>query len=521
MGRTGISHVERKAIRSWTFSQHPRPRQKAIVAWFEAEFARKLSQSTISESLDDRFQHLDAEAPLSNTAYRVRAAAWPILEAILYEWQQKIEAQGALVSGDLLADKAREIWLQIPTYQGQTIPEFSSGWVTKFKQRWGIKEVIQHGEQSSVPQAAAEEMTEIRDLCLRFPDEDIFNMDETGLFWRWAISRGLATTSIPGVKKDKSRVSIILCSNATGTERLPPWVIGKAKQPRALRGVNISAIGCVWRASTRGWVNQSIIAEWLSAFYSYVENRKVLLLMDNFSAHLIGLQLQPPPLNITVQLLPKNSTSLYQPLDQGIIKNFKSYYRKQWLQFSIEHYNQSLNPFDYMTLLSTLRWVAVSWLVNIKNSTTINCYIKSTCIPKRWQAQDTGADEGDSIEQLYQAATQTGHIRDAMAIENFLNPIDEDIEEDEEATSLQDIITNHLGTSTLEVEEDDTLPPPAPTTLQALQAVRTLLHYQEYQDGVGYNDISYMRELERSLAAQSIRNMRQSTISEWLQPREA
>jgi hypothetical protein len=433
MGRTGISHVERKAIRSWTFSQHPRPRQKAIVAWFEAEFARKLSQSTISESLDDRFQHLDAEAPLSNTAYRVRAAAWPILEAILYEWQQKIEAQGALVSGDLLADKAREIWLQIPTYQGQTI----------------------------------------------------------------------------------------LCSNATGTERLPPWVIGKAKQPRALRGVNISAIGCVWRASTRGWVNQSIIAEWLSAFYSYVENRKVLLLMDNFSAHLIGLQLQPPPLNITVQLLPKNSTSLYQPLDQGIIKNFKSYYRKQWLQFSIEHYNQSLNPFDYMTLLSTLRWVAVSWLVNIKNSTIINCYIKSTCIPKRWQAQDTGADEGDSIEQLYQAATQTGHIRDAMAIENFLNPIDEDIEEDEEATSLQDIITNHLGTSTLEVEEDDTLPPPAPTTLQALQAVRTLLHYQEYQDGVGYNDISYMRELERSLAAQSIRNMRQSTISEWLQPREA
>ena len=126
MGRKGISNLERKAIRSWTFSQQPQPRQKAIIAWFEAEFGRKLSQSTVSESLDDRFQYLDAALPATSaatstsastsasasavdTAYRARGAAWPRLESILYEWQQRVQARSRLVLGDILAKKAREI----------------------------------------------------------------------------------------------------------------------------------------------------------------------------------------------------------------------------------------------------------------------------------------------------------------------------------------------------------------------------------------------------------------------------
>ena len=34
----------------------------------------------------------------------------------------------------------------------------------------------------------------------------------------------------------------------------------------------------------------------------------------------------PPPANIKIQWLPANSTSVYQPLDQGIIMNLKTYY---------------------------------------------------------------------------------------------------------------------------------------------------------------------------------------------------
>ena len=53
------------------------------------------------------------------------------------------------------------------------------------------------------------------------------------------------------------------------------------------------------------------------------------LLLDNCAAHKIennGLQF------IELVFLPPNTTSYIQPLDQGIIKNFKHYYRRQMLQ---------------------------------------------------------------------------------------------------------------------------------------------------------------------------------------------
>ena len=208
---------------------------------------------------------------------------------------------------------------------------------------------------------------------------------------------------------------------------------------------------------------------------------------------------------------------MYQPLDQGVIQNFKTYYRKHWLRFSIKYYDLGLNPFDYMTILYTLHWIVESWLLDIKNTTILNCYIKSTCIPKRWQDPGSRVGGEESIESLYQAATQAGQIHDAMDLEDFLHPTEEDIEEDEDI-SLQDIIAAQLGTTQEGLqEEEEVLPPPAPSAGEALQAVQTLLRYQEYQEAVKYEDISYLKQLERSLKAVSVRSMRQSTISDWLQ----
>jgi hypothetical protein len=56
-------------------------------------------------------------------------------------------------------------------------------------------------------------------------------MDETGLYWKMMPSQGLSSQVLPGVKKEKARISIALCVNTSGLDRFPIWAIGQYKTP--------------------------------------------------------------------------------------------------------------------------------------------------------------------------------------------------------------------------------------------------------------------------------------------------
>ena len=75
-----------------------------------------------------------------------------------------------------------------------------------------------------------------------------------------------------------------------------------------------------------------IIEEFLWWFDRRMNGWHVLLLMDNFSAHVAAAKnikaigrLQ----HTHILFLPENATRVHQPLDQGVIQNFKSYYRRE------------------------------------------------------------------------------------------------------------------------------------------------------------------------------------------------
>jgi hypothetical protein len=68
------------------------------------------------------------------------------------------------------------------------------------------------------------------------------------------------------------------------------------------------------------------------------ERRKVLLLLDNFSGHELGVQLVGGKQGleyVRIEWLPPNTTSHWQPLDQGIIAGFKLLYRRQWISYML------------------------------------------------------------------------------------------------------------------------------------------------------------------------------------------
>ena len=442
---------------------------------------------------------------------------------ILFDWQQRLERRGADITGDILCKKAAEIWPRIPEYANLKAPTFSNGWLEGFKKRHKIKRRTRHGEAGSVPALAEAEMRSIRTLRGEYAEEDVFNMDETGLFWRMAPSSDLSTEARPGVKKDKSRVSIVCCTNFTGSEKLPLWLIGKSQRPRPLKKINLKALGVEWRGTKNGWVTSLIMAQWLRSFYETIgSSRNVLLLMDNFGAHSSGVEMAPPPLNIRIQWLPPNSTSHFQPLDQGIIQNLKVYYRKSWLEFMIQRYENEQDPIKEMNLLYMVRWLRKAWFTEVQPTTIYRCFRKAKIQPQSEPLLLPG-DPGPDMASLYSLAQRAGRIREAMSLESFLNPVGEDERPygEDQGDDIDEIIQHHTGiglaSTEAEAEDEDVPLEPPPTASEALIAIELLQRYSERSEKSTPSDIRFLDSFERALVLEVSATRRQTTLESWFQ----
>ena len=177
-------------------------------------------------------RHLDM--PLLNHhahSTRIRYEHWPEFESALFDWIQRVEEQ-VTISGDIIREKAKFFWQNLPIYQRKDMRSFSNGWLSIFLARWNVKSYIKHGEKGSVPEYSAQETVTIRRALSAYNLRDVFNCDKTFLFWEKISGRSLYTQS--SWKKEKTRIPALFCSNADGSECLPIWFIGTAKKSSCL-----------------------------------------------------------------------------------------------------------------------------------------------------------------------------------------------------------------------------------------------------------------------------------------------
>jgi hypothetical protein len=86
--------------------------------------------------------------------------------------------------------------------------------------------------------------------------------------------------------------------------------------------------------------------------------------MDNFSAHELAVEQmeEAGELRATkVMWLPPNATSYYQPLDQGIIQNWKTHVRHQFVFFMAKTFDEGKNLTEEMHVLRAIRWGIQAW----------------------------------------------------------------------------------------------------------------------------------------------------------------
>ena len=60
-----------------------------------------------------------------------------------------MENRKAIVTGDILKEKASATWKGLPQYEGIQEPKWSNRWLHRFKGRFEIKEFVQYREVGS------------------------------------------------------------------------------------------------------------------------------------------------------------------------------------------------------------------------------------------------------------------------------------------------------------------------------------------------------------------------------------
>ncbi|XP_042903150.1 tigger transposable element-derived protein 6-like [Parasteatoda tepidariorum] len=78
-----------------------------------------------------------------------------------------------------------------------------------------------------------------------YEDRDVYNLDETGLFFRALPTKSLDEKAevAKGGKQAKQKLTVCFCANAAFEKEIKPIVIWHSKKPRCFKGKDISQMG--------------------------------------------------------------------------------------------------------------------------------------------------------------------------------------------------------------------------------------------------------------------------------------
>lgn len=331
---------------------------------------------------------------LAKITARPRSKIYEKMEESLMIWIEDMTKKRFPLDGIVIKNKALKIFNYLKNIEPFSSHEenqtfiASNGWFEKFKKRHGLQNIKIQGEVASANFEAADafkvpfrNMIEENNYLL----EQIFNADETGLWWKKMPSRTYLSKNektAPGFKVSKERITLLLCSNASGDFMAKPFFINKSLNPRSMKGCNKNNLPVYWRANKKAWMTTRLFKDWFfNCFVPDVENYlkkknlafKVLLLLDNAPSH--SIELNHP--NVQIVFLPPNTTSLLQPLDQGIIATFKAYYLRKSFQLildKMELENTGVKDvWKKFTILNCVEIVAAS-LKEIRGTTLKSCW---------------------------------------------------------------------------------------------------------------------------------------------------
>lgn len=190
------------------------------------------------------------------------------------------------------------------------------------------------------------------------------------------------------------------------------------------------------------------------------QGRKVLLLLDNFSGHELGAKLvdgkQGLP-HVRVEWPPSNTTSCWQPMDQGVIVTLKLRYQKLSGQYILCQYEATKDPDKTVTLLKAIQWTRVAWAEGVSPTCVQRCWWNSTVLGQSAGLEIVEENLEADRDKLQKQINELPGIDDHLSVSEFIE-LGSDVVHDEDldifASKIERYSTDKAGIME-EAEEGD------------------------------------------------------------------
>uniref|UniRef100_A0A8C4TJD3 Jerky protein homolog-like n=1 Tax=Erpetoichthys calabaricus TaxID=27687 RepID=A0A8C4TJD3_ERPCA len=455
------------------------------------------------------------------------------LDRAVFEWFKQKRAEGCPVSGPLLLEKAK--WFHCE----MKIPEpfaVSQGWLQCFKSRHGIRQLDIQGEKiSGDSDATALYVTEFKRLVEAHdhsPDQ-LYNADETGLYWKALPSKTLVSKeekSAPGHKSSKERITVLACTNASGSHKLKLICIAKSKNPRLFKGTQMCNFPVLYYNQTKAWINREIFKDWffkhfVPAVRDHLRSKnlpqRAVLLLDNAPSHPSKNVLKTSDDQIFVAYLPPNMTLLKQSMDQGVLEAFKQRYKKSLLRSVLEEDGDLREFYKKWTIKDAIFSCSESW-----------DDMPKLTFRKSWRklfpdVMDSVENVNDSESQEITAASLLEEIQNVNGFEDVDRVNIEEwllSDNDQPGYQVKDdaaLAAEAKSSAELPEESDDDAFEDEPSEkkvsiAEALNFAETLLDFLEQEADSNFCDILTLRKLRTSIKLKRCKNTKQRLLSDFV-----
>ena len=295
----------------------------------------------------------------------------------------------------------------------------------------------------------------------------------------------------------------------------------------------------IYKSQRNAWMNSEIFAEWFKKDFvpavkshqrsQNIRSPKALLLIDNCSAHPDELSSRDG--SVTCLFLPPNTTSLIQPMDQGILQAMKNRYKRKLLQKVIcsQDIDQTQSIKDIVklhTVKDALYMLSDAWyegspesICKAYDKLRIHSDNSEPNSHPEFREDNIAESMVEMLEHVQQLDSE--EMPNAHDVEDWLNL------ENELPTSPQmsdeEILATVVGDSTesesvCSDEEDEGEDEKIVSTKEAAQCFKKCLSWMESQNDIDPVQLMQLRRMMDFAMRSSYKSLKQTNMLEHFRP---